>query len=134
MRAHWAIPSLQLTTMYYRPPLDNLDRLAAVLRFALGRVVLWSAWELVWPLVGLGLLAYLIHLRQVRSLGLMWGILAWQFVVYVAIYVLSPYNVDEHLITSYDRILLHLAPLSVAAGVTSLASAGRPTADPAFTA
>jgi hypothetical protein len=47
MRAHWAIPSLQLTTMYYRPPLDNLDRLAAVLRFALGRVVLWSAWELV---------------------------------------------------------------------------------------
>jgi len=64
----------------------------------------------------------------------MWGILAWQFVVYVAIYVLSPYNVDEHLITSYDRILLHLAPLGVAAGVTSLASAGRPTADPAFTA
>jgi hypothetical protein len=125
LRAYWAIPSLQLTAIYGRPLAENLDRLAIVLRFALGRVFLVSGWELAWPLVGLGLLSYLLWLRRVPALGLMWAVLAWQFLVYVAVYVLSPYNVAEHLSTSYDRVLLHLMPLAVAAAVTSLASLGR---------
>ena len=115
LRAYWAIPSLQLTTIYGRPMAENLDRLAIVLRFALGRVFLVSGWELVWPLAGLGSLSYLLWLRRIPALGLLWAAFAWQFLVYVAVYVLSPYNVAEHLSTSYDRVLLHLMPLAVAA-------------------
>ncbi len=125
LRSYWAIPSLQLTTIYGRPLAESLDRLAIVLHFALGRAMLVSGWELVWPLVGLGLLSYLLWLRRTPALTLLWATLAWQFLVYVAVYVLSPYNVAEHLSTSYDRVVLHLMPLAVAAAIASLASLGR---------
>jgi hypothetical protein len=48
----------------------------------------------------------------------------WQLAVYVGIYALSPYDIDWHLTTSLDRVLLHIMPLAAAAAAAALAEAG----------
>ena len=128
LRAVWGIPSLQLTTISARPLTENLERLATVGRRLFEHAISWPRWEAVWLLIALGLLAYLLRRPRERPLAMLWALVAWQLAVYVVIYVVSPYNVAEHLTTSLDRVLLHLVPLATAAAAASLV---RTSAQPA---
>jgi hypothetical protein len=103
LRTSWEIPSLQLTHMQLRTWPELCSRLNAIAPALLERFRSWHNWELTWPFVGLGQLA-----------------------AYVAIYASSPYDITWHLNTSLDRVLLHLAPLGLAAAASSLAACGLP--------
>jgi hypothetical protein len=126
LRASWGIPSLQLTRMQLRTWPELCSRLDAICRALLESFRAWHTWELTWPFVALGLFAYLVSAWRHRALAPLWGLLFWQLAVYLAIYAFSPYDITWHLTTSLDRVLLHLAPLGVAAAASSLAAFGLP--------
>ncbi len=123
LRARWAIPSPQLTRMHLRPLPELAERLGAIAASLFRHALTWPAWELSWVFVALGLLAWVAWARGRAALAVLWGLLVWQLAIYVAIYATSPYDITWHISTSLDRLLIHLAPLAMAAAACSLAEA-----------
>ena len=126
LRARWGIPSLQLTSMQIRPWPELVARLRTIDRALFHQFGAWQQWELAWIFIGLGLIAYAASAWRHRGLAPLWGLFFWQLAVYIAIYASSPYDITWHLTTSLDRLLLHLAPLGLAAAASSLAACGIP--------
>jgi hypothetical protein len=124
LRRWWGIPSLQLAAMQLPPWPDLWSRFRATDHAILERFGAWQQWEFTWLFVGLGLLAYAVSAWRHRALAPLWGLVFWQLAVYAAIYTFSPYPIAWHLTTSLDRVLLHLAPLAIAAAGSSLAACG----------
>jgi hypothetical protein len=124
LRLVWSIPSLQVAQAHLRSLTGLASRAAAVLVTAGRQEVSWPTWDLTWPFIGLGLLAFLSSGRRPRSLALPWTLLAWQSAAYLVYYVLAPYDVHWILSASLERLLLHLVPLGTALAGASLVQAG----------
>ncbi len=124
LRAHWGIPSLQLSRMQLRPWPELWWRVVATARAMVEQFTAWPQWELAWAFIALGLICFLLWVRRMGAIAALWGLVFWQLAVYVGIYALSPYDIDWHLTTSLDRVLLHIMPLAAAAAAAALAEAG----------
>lgn len=130
LRVSWGIPSLQLTRSHFRPWPQMWERLALTIKSSVAELVAWSRWELAGPVILLGFIAYLFLSRRERAVGLLWGLLIWQYAVYVAVYLFSALDITLHLTTSLSRLLIHLMPLGMAAAVASLIPTPASTGEP----
>ncbi len=73
-------------------------------------------WGFVWPLLGLGLLfwGHRLRLRTAPGTVLLAAAAAATFTSYAFAFVLSPFDLEWHLGSALDRLLLQLLPLAVA--------------------
>ena len=126
LRASWGIPSLQLSYMGSLPAWAEVGaRLKTIVRAVASHSTLWQQWEMAWVLVGIGFIAYVLSARRRPALAVLWGLVFWQLAVYIANYAFSHYEIVRYLITSLDRVMLHLLPLAVVAATLSLVRDGR---------
>jgi len=113
--------SLGLESDLSIPPLANLPS-QALQRFwpiakAFGRelfapVAIFTKWNLAWYLLALVVVFYNRNIWQswLRYPALL---MAGQVMVYVGVYIITPYKVDWHMATSLDRLFLHFYPLAL---------------------
>lgn len=87
-----------------------IAKVVATELFAFSRVL--TTWNLAWYLL---LLVVIFHRRALWRSLLRYPVLitAGQVFVYVGVYLITPYNVDWHVRSSLERLLLQLYPLAV---------------------
>ena len=92
--------------------LGNLSRVPEVLRSSIRFFLNWNDWLLFWPLALLLLILTPTHsLRRPMVFLLVGAILP--LLMYGYIYVITPWNLNELMNATANRLLLHVAPLWV---------------------
>jgi 4-amino-4-deoxy-L-arabinose transferase-like glycosyltransferase len=91
---------------------QNLPRLPIVIRAFAAETTAVATWGALWLLL---ILAAALGWRAFRErhVIVVWSLLAAQLAMYAAIYLVTPWNVEELLAVSLDRVLLHATPAAV---------------------
>ena len=92
--------------------LDGISRIPLILTAFVKTMTLSGLYGLTWPLLAWALARNWRHLlsRPMVGCGLL---LVAQLFIYVAGYMVTPYDLQWHLETSVDRLILHLTPFAL---------------------
>jgi hypothetical protein len=99
----------KLNPIYF---LNHISRVPEVLSGFLGAFCSWTDWLLLWPLVLLSLAAGPTQLLRSPVTFLLLTV-TLPLLMYGYIYVVTPWDLKELLEVTANRLLLHIAPLSV---------------------
>jgi 4-amino-4-deoxy-L-arabinose transferase-like glycosyltransferase len=91
---------------------QNLPRLPLVLRTFGAQATVLETWGALWLLL---ILAAALGWRAFRErhVIVVWSLLAAHVAMYVAVYLVTPWNVEDLMAVSLDRVLLHATPAAV---------------------
>jgi hypothetical protein len=119
--------------LFSAPLVFHADRWQIIVKAVAQQFSLWESWGILWIIAiiagGITLIRWIRRTSQTRptmlSLG---GTLLLQGAMYMLIYFITPLQVEWHLGSSLDRIMLHLAPLTlfISALILSPKSEGSP--------
>jgi 4-amino-4-deoxy-L-arabinose transferase-like glycosyltransferase len=90
--------------------LTNLHRLDPILRAAARQVVNVQAFGLLWPMIIPLMLFGGRGLARTPAARVLLAVLVAQAIVYLLMFVVSPWELDALLNTALDRLVLHLTP------------------------
>lgn len=100
---------------------DNLDRVPAILSALTGQLINFEVWGGFWLALIATAVAGASRFRS-RTTMLLWSIFVLQLAGYVAVYVVTPWELAELLSMTTHRVFLHFLPVSCA--IIALHSAG----------
>jgi len=109
----WAsLPNDVMSQGGWRALVAGVDRVPTVLTWMWQSMIGNGLHGLIWPAF---VISSALNWRQLlstplRSSALLVGV---QLLVYGAVYLMSPYDVEWHLATSIDRVILHLSPIAL---------------------
>ncbi len=90
--------------------INNLSRVQAVIAWAVKQMFLVNSWNLLWVFSSVIMILNFRKLFKLPSLPVFLSLLlycgAWGF-----IFILSPYDINWHLATSFNRLMLQITPL-----------------------
>jgi hypothetical protein len=92
--------------------IGNLDRLRIVLPEFARQSTLWGRWGGLWILLVFFAVTCWKGLRN-RHVAVLWFFLLAHLVLYVLIFVVTPWDVRELLASALDRLILHTIPAAV---------------------
>ena len=92
--------------------LSSYARLPSIMK-ALGlELTKISRWNILWPALGVAVVLYFPRIR-IFPANYLCAALVLQVALYVGIFVITPRNLEWHLATALDRLVLHLVPLAL---------------------
>ncbi len=91
--------------------LSNLNRVPFILSVTSHKLFTANKYHITW---GLYVILTILGLRTYRSSGYLYlqAIMWLQFICYIFVYEITPFELKPHIDTSFDRLTIHLIPLA----------------------
>lgn len=91
---------------------ENLARLRIILPAFGSELLGWGDWGPLWALL---LIAAVVGYRAFRypHVQVLWALLGAHFVLYIFVYVISPFEVNWLVDTALNRVILHICPIAI---------------------